>query len=86
MKIHYVELIWVQILAVENIFSLNFFIYLREMLTNVLRALINNPFKESFYGKRKKVINVLTSFFISHKSDVKTFLKWIVNQCPKGTR
>ena len=56
------------------------------MLTNVLRALIDNPFKESFYGKRKKVINVLTSFFISHKSDVKTFLKWIVNQCPKGTR
>ena len=25
-------------------------------------------------------------FFIFHKSDVKTFLKLIVNQCPKGTR
>ena len=24
------------------------------MLTNAFRALINNPFKESFYGKRKK--------------------------------
>ena len=23
------------------------------MLTNVLRVLVNNPFKESFYGKRK---------------------------------
>ena len=46
------------------------------MLTNALRALINNSFKESFYGKRKKkVINVLTVFFISHKSSVKTFLK-----------
>jgi len=33
-----------------------------------------------------KTINVLTTFFISHKSDVKTFLKWIFNQCPKGTR
>ena len=49
-----------------------------------LRALINNLFKESFYGK-KKLINVLTAFFISHKNSVKTFLKWIVNQCPEST-
>ena len=35
--------------------------------------------------KKKKTINILTAFFISHKSGVKTFLKWIVNQCPKGT-
>ena len=54
------------------------------MLTSALRALVKNPVKESFYRKRKK-INVLTTFFISHKSDVKTFLKWIVNECPKGT-
>ena len=44
----------------------------------ILRALINNPFKESFYEKKKKTINVLTTFLISHKSGVKTFLKWIV--------
>ena len=50
------------------------------MLTSVLRALIKNLVKESFYGKRKKKINVLTVFFISHKSDVKTFLKWIFNE------
>ena len=56
------------------------------MLTNVLRALVKNPVKESFYGKRKKTINVLTAFFISHKNDVKIFLKLIVNECPKGTR
>ena len=31
--------------------------------------------------KEKKVINVLTVLFISHKSDVKTFLNWILNQC-----
>ena len=45
------------------------------MLTNALRALVNNPFKESSYGKRKNKINVLTIFFISHKSGVKHFLK-----------
>ena len=50
------------------------------MLISALRALIKNSVKESFY--RKKKINVLTTFFIFHKSDVKTFLKWIV----KGTR
>ena len=52
----------------------------QEMITNALRTLVNNPFKENFYRKRKKkVINVLTAFFIPHKSDIKTFLKWIVN-------
>ena len=46
------------------------------MLMNAFRALVNNPFKESFYRKRKnKAINVLIVFFISHKSGVKTFLK-----------
>ena len=46
--------------------------------------MVNNSFKKSFYEKRKekKTINVLTAFFISHKSDVKTFLKWIVNHYP----
>ena len=44
------------------------------MLTSALKALINNPVKKSFYGKGKKAINVLTTFFIPHKSDVKTFL------------
>ena len=54
------------------------------MLTNTLRALVNNLFKESFYTK-KKTINILTVFFIFHKNSIKTFLKWILNQCPKGT-
>ena len=48
------------------------------------RALGNNLFKENFY--EKKIINVLIAFFISHKSGVKIFLKWIINQCSKGTR
>ena len=56
------------------------------MLMSVFRALINNPIKESFYRKKKKKINALTAFFIPYKSDVKTFLKWIINQCPKDIR
>ena len=44
------------------------------ILMSALRILIKNSVKKSFYGKRKKkAINVLTVFFISHKSDVKTF-------------
>ena len=35
--------------------------------------------KKVFMGKKNKAINVLTAFFISHKNDVKTFLKLIVN-------
>ena len=45
---------------------------------SALRVLVNNPIKESFYEK-KKVINILTVFFIFYKNNVKTFLKWIVN-------
>ena len=53
------------------------------MLINAFKAIVNNLFKENFY--RKKKINILTVFFISYKSDVKTFLKWIVNHYPKDT-
>ena len=45
------------------------------MLTNVLKVLVNNLFKEMFYEKKKKTINVLTVFFISYKNCVKSFLK-----------
>ena len=34
----------------------------------------------------KKKINVLITFFIFHKSGIKTFLKLIVNHCPKDIR
>ena len=45
------------------------------MLTDAFRVMVNNPFKENFYGKRKKkTINILITFFISHKNGVKTFL------------
>ena len=45
------------------------------MLTNVLKVLVNNLFKEMFYKKKKKTIIVLTVFFISYKNCVKSFLK-----------
>ena len=59
---------------------------LLKILKDALRTRINNSFKEIFYGKRKKKVNVLTVFSIFNKSGVKTFLKWIVNHSPKGTR
>ena len=43
------------------------------MQTDAIMTRVNNPFKEKFYEKRKKVINILTVFFISHKSSVKPF-------------
>ena len=44
------------------------------MLTNALRALIKNPVKESFYGKKKKTINILTVFSFFIKAMSKLFL------------
>ena len=36
--------------------------------------------KKVFMRKgKKKTINVLTVFFTSHKSGIKTFLKWIID-------
>ena len=56
------------------------------MLTDAIKALVNNLFKENFYEKRKKKKQLMfwQFFFISHKSDVKTFLKWIVNCMASG--
>ena len=35
--------------------------------------------------KKKKVINILTNFCIFHKSGIKIFLKWIINEYSKDT-
>ena len=40
--------------------------------------------KKIFMEKEKK-INILIIFPIFHKSNIKIFLKWIVNYCLKGT-
>ena len=47
------------------------------MLTYVHRAIVNKQFLKSFYRKNNN--NILIAFFISHKSNIKTFLNEIVN-------
>ena len=42
------------IVACINFMDSTFIIDNRVMLTSALRVLVNNPVKESFYGKRKK--------------------------------
>ena len=45
------------------------------MLTSVVGHWLTIQLRKVFMEKKKKTINILTTFFISHKSDVKTFLK-----------
>ena len=46
------------------------------MLTSVFRVLIKNLVIENFYKKKKKkAINVLITYFIFYKNNVKIFLK-----------
>lgn len=49
---------------------------------------ISFPIKKGFMEKekKKKKINVMTTFFVFHKNNVKTFLIWIVNHYSQGTR
>ena len=45
-------------------------------------VIVKNLIKENFYRKRKKKqLMFWQFFFISHKSNVKIFLKWILKQC-----
>ena len=46
------------------------------MLTNALETFLINYLKKTLWENKKKVINVLITFSIFHKSDIKTFLKW----------
>ena len=46
----------------------------RKMVTIVIKILVNNLFKKKII-KKKKIINILTVFFIFHKSGIKIFLK-----------
>ena len=57
------------------------------MLTDVLKKMINNSFKENFVEKeKKKQLMFWPFFFISHKNGIKIFLKLIVNYYSKDTR
>ena len=42
---------------------------------SALRILVNNLVKESFYGREKKAINVLTVFFFFFLFPIKVMLK-----------
>ena len=52
---------------------------------SVFRAQLIIHLKKVFIGNEKKLINILTACLISHKSDIKIFLKLIINECLKGT-
>ena len=44
---------------------------------------LDNIFR-NFYEKRSKQLIVLTTFYISHVSDVKTFINFFINNCFKS--
>ena len=52
-----------------------FNIFLREKLKDILRLFVNGILLEMFYGKRKKLLAFLKTFYISYESDIKNFLK-----------
>ena len=52
---------------------------LKGNVKSILKALVKDQLKKVFMGKEKKIINILTVFFIFHKSNIKTFLKLIFN-------
>ena len=45
---------------------------------------LGNIFR-NFLWEKKKVTDFLRAFHITHKSCIKTFLKWYTNKCPKET-
>ena len=45
---------------------------------------LENNFR-NFILEKKKVTDFLIASYISHKCGIKTFLKWSINKCPKGT-
>ena len=62
----------------------NYIITYRKMLIDAREYQLIIHLKKNLQEKEKK-INIMTIFFISHKSGVKTFLKLIVNYCTKRT-
>ena len=45
-----------------------------------LKKFFMNLHKKKLWKKKKKTINVSIALFIFYKSDIKIFLKWIINQ------
>ena len=67
----YSSLLWLDLIHELRLGEMNL---LKRNANGCLRTIVNNPFKKSFYEKKKK-INVLTVFFIFYKSGFKTLLK-----------
>ena len=53
---------------------------------DALRPLIYKIFLEMFYKKRKGKLIFLKFFYIFYKSDVKSFLKFVINNFSKDIR
>ena len=51
----------------------------------MLKVLVYELFLEIFYGKMIKQLILLTTFYIFHKNNIKTFLLWFINNCSKNT-
>ena len=45
---------------------------------------LENNFRK-FILEKKKVTAFLIATYISHRGGIKTFLKWSINKCSKGT-
>ena len=44
-----------------------------------LRVFLMHYFRKKIYWKiKKKIINILTAFFISYKSGIENFVKWFI--------
>ena len=56
-----------------------------EKVSNYPKAIgLENNFR-NFILEKKKVTDFLIATYISHRGGIKTFLKWSINKCPKGT-
>ena len=52
------------------------------LLMYVLIVLVYKPYLDKFY-EYDKANNFIDSFYVSYKSDIKTFIIWIINNCSK---
>ena len=47
-------------------------------------AFISKLFLQNYYGKVKNVLTFFIVFYISHKSEIRIFLKWSTKNNPKS--
>ena len=69
--------------SIPIIFAFSFF---KENIKQCPKGIDLGTIFRYIYGKMIKHLILLITFYISHKSDVKTFLIWIINNYLKVTR